>query len=112
MKRPRILVLCSRFPEPPIGGERLRIFRICRELAKHARLDLLTFCETETERSAPSESGMFESITRIDLDTTGQVPGIDQATFQKAAEGAKEGCPVSTALKGNVDIQLDAKLTS
>lgn len=67
MKRPRMLVLCSRFPEPPIGGERLRIFRICRELARHATLDLLTFCETEEERTAQSESGLFESITRIDL---------------------------------------------
>lgn len=48
-------------------------------------------------------------ITRIELDTTGEVPGIDQATFQKAAEGAKEGCPVSKALTG-VDISLKATL--
>jgi glycosyltransferase involved in cell wall biosynthesis len=71
MKRPRILVLCSRFPEPPIGGERLRIFRICSELARHASLDLLTFCETEAERVAKSESGLFDAITRIELNTFG-----------------------------------------
>jgi len=71
MKRPRILVLCSRFPEPPIGGERLRIYRICRELARHASLDLLTFCETESERTTRSESGMFDSITRVDLNPIG-----------------------------------------
>lgn len=49
------------------------------------------------------------AITRIELDTTGQVPGIDQATFQQAAEGAKEGCPVSKALTG-VKISLKATL--
>jgi len=38
------------------------------------------------------------------------VAGIDQAGFQKAAEAAKQGCPVSQALKGNVKVELDAKL--
>lgn len=67
VKRPRILVLCSRFPEPPIGGERLRIYRICKELSKHATLDLLTFCETAGERMATSNSGLFQSIKRLNL---------------------------------------------
>jgi osmotically inducible protein OsmC len=49
-------------------------------------------------------------ITTMRLDVRGRVPGIDQAGFQKAAEAAKEGCPVSQALKGNVKIELDAKL--
>jgi lipoyl-dependent peroxiredoxin len=40
----------------------------------------------------------------------GEVPGIDEATFAKAAEAAKEGCPVSGALKGNVQLELDARL--
>ena len=71
MKKPRILILCSRFPEPPIGGERLRIYRICRELARHASLDLVSFCETEAERVAPSESGLFDSITRVELNPIG-----------------------------------------
>src|SRR3970040_157044 len=38
------------------------------------------------------------NITRIDLDTEGQVPGIDNAKFQELAEVAKKGCPVSKAL--------------
>src|SRR5919197_2635326 len=37
-------------------------------------------------------------ITRIELDTEARVPGIEEADFQKAAEAAKEGCPVSQAL--------------
>ena len=49
-------------------------------------------------------------ITTMKLDVVGKVPGIDAAGFQEAAEGAKEGCPVSGALKGNVDISLSARL--
>ena len=49
-------------------------------------------------------------ITAIALQVRGKVPGIDQARFQKAAEAAKDGCPVSGALKGNVQLTLDAKL--
>jgi osmotically inducible protein OsmC len=40
----------------------------------------------------------------------GRVPGIDQAAFAKAADEAKNGCPVSNALKGNVAFELDALL--
>jgi len=49
-------------------------------------------------------------ITRMQLEIRGAVPGLDQAAFQQAAEGAKNGCPVSGALKGNVEMTLDAKL--
>lgn len=48
-------------------------------------------------------------ITRIDLITEAEIPGIDDAAFQEQAKGAKEGCPVSAALAG-VQISLDAKL--
>ena len=50
-------------------------------------------------------------ITRMALDLTGDVPGISEEDFQAAAQAAKEGCPVSQALKGNVEITLEAKLT-
>jgi osmotically inducible protein OsmC len=49
------------------------------------------------------------AITRIDLETEAQIPGIDAATFQKHALDAKQGCPVSKALAG-VEIHLNAKL--
>ena len=48
-------------------------------------------------------------ITRIELNTEGQVPGIDAATFGKFAEDAKKGCPVSKVLTG-AQISLTAKL--
>ena len=40
------------------------------------------------------------------------VPGMDEATFVEAAEGARDNCPVSGALKGNVEILLDARLAA
>jgi osmotically inducible protein OsmC len=49
-------------------------------------------------------------ITRMKLEVLGKVSGLDQAGFLKAAEAAKKGCPVSTALQGNVQLELDAKL--
>jgi len=48
-------------------------------------------------------------ITKIDLRTEAEVPGIDQAAFDEQAETAKKNCPVSKALSA-VDITLDAKL--
>lgn len=51
------------------------------------------------------------TITAIALSTVGNVPGIDDATFQEAARGAKEGCPVSRALAGVPEITLQASLT-
>jgi osmotically inducible protein OsmC len=50
------------------------------------------------------------TITSIALKTVGSVPGIDESTFQAAAKGAKEGCPVSRALAGVSDITLEASL--
>ncbi|HYM49321.1 MAG TPA: OsmC family protein [Candidatus Limnocylindrales bacterium] len=51
------------------------------------------------------------AILEVDLSTEGVVPGIDEATFQKIAEQAKQGCPVSKALKAT-PITLRATLKS
>jgi len=50
------------------------------------------------------------TITKMELKVRGKVPGLDQAGFQKAAEEAKSGCPVSRALKGIAQITLVAQL--
>ena len=55
-----------------------------------------------------TDAGM--RITTMRLEVRARVPGIDAATFGEKANAAKEGCPVSNALKGNVEITLDAKL--
>jgi osmotically inducible protein OsmC len=49
-------------------------------------------------------------VTRMRLEVRGKVPGVSQQQFQAAAETAKDGCPISNALKGNVAFDLDAKL--
>jgi osmotically inducible protein OsmC len=49
------------------------------------------------------------SITSINLETQAEITGIDDATFQKYAQDAKQNCPVSKALAGT-EINLNAKL--
>lgn len=48
-------------------------------------------------------------ITTVELDTKGDVPGIDEAKFKEIAEDAKKNCPVSQAL-GGVTIRVNASL--
>jgi osmotically inducible protein OsmC len=64
---------------------------------------------TATVHLDKTEAGM--TVTRIDLDTVGVVPGIDAADFQKIAEGAKENCPISRLLSPGAEITLNATLS-
>jgi lipoyl-dependent peroxiredoxin len=50
-------------------------------------------------------------ITKVALSVRGSVPGMDEAAFGDAAQAAKEGCPVSTALAAVPEITLDASLS-
>jgi osmotically inducible protein OsmC len=52
------------------------------------------------------------TITRIVLDTEGDVPNIDEAKFQELAEGSKKGCPISRALGAVETIEVNAKLVN
>ena len=67
------------------------------------RLSVAASCTIE-----PVEGGF--GITKSQLRVRGDVPGIDADAFQTAAQAAGEGCPVSGALKGNVDISVEAEL--
>ena len=51
-----------------------------------------------------------EGITTMELKVVGDVTGISEEKFQELANSAKEGCPVSQALAGNVEITLDDSL--
>lgn len=64
--------------------------------------------ELKTSATVTFQPG--EGITKIALQVTGRVPGLDDDAFQQAAQTAKENCPVSKALHGNVEITLDAGL--
>jgi osmotically inducible protein OsmC len=63
-----------------------------------------------TAKCTVEKAGEGFRITRMKLEVRGQVPGVDAAAFARAAEAARDGCPVSNALKGNVQIELDARL--
>lgn len=66
--RRRILVLTSRNPYPVIGGDRLRIHRLARELSRQHDLTLVTFCESARETVAPlPEDGVFKEVHRVVL---------------------------------------------
>jgi lipoyl-dependent peroxiredoxin len=49
-------------------------------------------------------------VSSVDLDIRGYVPDLDAEGFQNAVEQAEQGCPVSNALRGNVDIRVNASL--
>ncbi|HYV19942.1 MAG TPA: OsmC family peroxiredoxin [Verrucomicrobiae bacterium] len=49
-------------------------------------------------------------VTRMKLEVRGNVPGLSPAAFKEAAEKAKDGCPISNAIKTNVAMELDARL--
>ena len=50
------------------------------------------------------------TVTRSELDVVGVVPGLDEAGFDAAAQAAKDGCPVSRALAGNVELSVSSTL--
>jgi lipoyl-dependent peroxiredoxin len=49
-------------------------------------------------------------VTSSHLTVRGTVPGLDADGFAEAAKGAADGCPISGALKGNLEITVDAQL--
>ncbi|MFH7024688.1 MAG: OsmC family protein [Heteroscytonema crispum UTEX LB 1556] len=57
----------------------------------------------------PQKTGGFK-ITKIHLETRGKIPDIHAETFQQIAQEAEKGCPVSNALRGGVEIELNASL--
>jgi osmotically inducible protein OsmC len=65
----------------------------------------------ESEATAsfePTDEGF--RLTTMQLRVRAEVEGLDDDAFREAAEGAKDNCPVSKALEGNVELTLDAAL--
>ena len=65
--------------------------------------------DVKAEISFDNASGGWK-VTQSTIKVVGDVPGIDLETFRTIAEDAKENCPISIALKGNVDLRVDASL--
>jgi len=63
----KILVLTPRYPFPVIGGDRLRIYKICEELAKDYELTLLSFCDKAEEMQIPYDAKVFSEVHRVYL---------------------------------------------
>jgi osmotically inducible protein OsmC len=90
--------------------------------AAHASCYAMAFSGGLGRRGTPPEHLHVEARVTFDkvgdawtvkssqLMVMGHVPGISQADFHAAAEEAKDGCPISRALKGNVELSVDATL--
>ena len=84
----------------------------CFSMALSSGLAKAGHAPEELKTSATVTFQPGEGITKIVLDVAGTVPGMDPDEFQKAAETAKENCPVSKALAGVPEISLSARLES
>ena len=51
-----------------------------------------------------------KGITTMAIDVTAEIPGVDDARFREGLDAAEQSCPVSNALRGNVDIQVQGRL--
>jgi osmotically inducible protein OsmC len=83
----------------------------CFSMALSGQLGAANLTASSIETSATLSLDKLETgwtITAVHLDVVGRVPNADQAAFQKAADNAKTGCPVSKLLKAN--ITMTAKL--
>jgi len=83
----------------------------CFSMALSAQLGGANLTPSSIETSATLTMEKLDAgwtITAVQLDVVGRVPNADQAAFQKAAENAKSGCPVSKVL--NATITMNARL--
>ncbi len=76
---------------------------LSRQGTRAEHLDVKAKCSLE-------ERGDWYTVTAMDLAVVGTVPGIDPAAFETAAREADEHCPISNALRDNVEIRLSATL--
>ena len=90
--------------------------------ASHASCYAMAFSGTLGRRGTPAErlhvtavasldrvEGAMK-VTKMDLTVRGRVPGLDQAGFEEAAKAAEQGCPISNAIRNNVEITVNATL--
>jgi lipoyl-dependent peroxiredoxin len=82
----------------------------CYSMAFSARLGKAGASSITLDTEATATFVPGEGITAMNLTVRASVDGISDEEFKSLAEDAKENCPVSQALKGNVPITLDASL--
>ncbi|PWR16548.1 peroxiredoxin [Micromonospora sicca] len=98
-------------PEELIGAAHSACFSMAlsKQLADAGATDIAVDTTAKVHFDK-TDAGM--SVTRIDLETVGQVPGMDEAQFTKLAEAAKENCPISRLLSPGAQISLTARLAA
>jgi osmotically inducible protein OsmC len=82
----------------------------CYSMALSSRLAKAGHGVEKLETSAEVDFVPGTGITRVALRVRGRVAGTSPDEFARLAEDAKDNCPVSKALKGNVEITLEATL--
>lgn len=96
-------------PEELIGAAHAGCFSMALSLILGEAGMVADSIETKATVTLEKEGGGF-SITAIHLDVAVKIPGAEQAAFEKAAQAAKENCPVSKLMKA--PITMNATLTS
>jgi osmotically inducible protein OsmC len=96
-------------PEELLAAAEAACFSMALGLGLEKNGTPATRIETTAACTVEPVPGGF-GITTMKLNVQAKVPNIDKMKFEQIAQETKEGCPVSKALKGNVDIQLEARL--
>jgi osmotically inducible protein OsmC len=99
-------------PDPKTSPEELiaAAHAACYAMALSHTLAGAGHTATELQVGAVCHFEPGVGITKMGLDVRGSVPGLDEAEFQRLAREGEASCPVSGALRGNVEISLTATL--
>ena len=85
----------------------------CFSMAFSARLGKngtpATALDTQASVTFDQVDGGWKVTTSV-IKVKGTVPGIDRATFERLAEDAKDNCPISVAIRGNVELSVEPTL--
>src|SRR5579862_699554 len=98
-------------PEELIGAAHAGCFTMALSLQLEQAGMKAESLETKSTVTLDKDGDGF-TITACQLDLKAKIPGADKAAFDKAAQAAKEGCPVSKLFAGNAKITLNAELVS
>lgn len=93
-------------PEELIAGAHAACF--CMALSNELSTRGHVPAGLEVEATSVFEGG---KITTITLEVVADVPDTDESAFREALTAAEGSCPVSNALRGNVDIKVNARLS-
>lgn len=83
LRRKRIMVVTPRFPLPLIGGDRIRIYNICRELARNYDLDLFSLTQSEEEGRIAVDPQVFKRVERFRLSKWRSCLGIGGSILRR-----------------------------